>query len=258
MNGSGNPGGNPLRRMMLALDALSCETALIEAAALIAAKLEAELDALFVEDDDVYRVADLPITREISLSSAREREISASRVEQTLRGLSREAERRFGAATQRSRVKGHFHVTRARRDEAIGAAALQVDLLLLQPRKPTLVRVFVRDNRPPRVFVLCGQTPARRRALELGARLARDDHHVLEVIVAGEVDAELRRELERSGLIVVVREHPPQSAALAMLADVDNRSGATVLVAGDLLAADSRNPALECLSQLRCQVLLVN
>jgi hypothetical protein len=81
---------------------------------------------------------------------------------------------------------------------------------------------------------------------------------VLEVIVAGEVDAELRRELERSGLIVVVREHPPQSAALAMLADVDNRSGATVLVAGDLLAADSRNPALECLSQLRCQVLLVN
>ena len=51
-----------IRRIMLALDAMNCEAALMEAAALIAAKLEAELDALFVEDADVYAVADLPIT----------------------------------------------------------------------------------------------------------------------------------------------------------------------------------------------------
>ncbi len=258
MNGSENPGRNRLRRVVLALDALNCETALIEAAALIAAKLEAELDALFVEDDDVYMVADLPITREISLSSAREREISVPRVEQTLRCLSREAERRFGVVTQRSRVKGHFQVTRARRKDVICDAALRVDLLLLLPRERALVRVRVRDYRPPRVFVLCGQTPASRRALEIGARLAHDDHHVLEVVVAGELDAALRRELERSGLIVVVREHPPQSGPLAMLADIDNRPGATVLVAGDLPAEDSRSSVLEGLSQLRCQVLLVN
>lgn len=247
-----------LRRIMLALDALNCDTALIEAAALIAAKLQAELDALFVEDDDVYTVADLPITQEISLSSARAREISGPRVEQALRCLSRDAERRFTAVIHRSRVKGRFEVTRARREEAISDAALRVDLLLLQPRERTLVRVRVRENRPPRVFVLCGQSAASRRALEIGARLAHEDHHVLEVVVAGELDAALRRELEATGLVVVVREHPAHSEVPAMLGDVDDRPGNTVLVAGDLPEGGSRAAALQGLSRMRCQVLLVN
>ena len=108
-----------IRRIMLALDAMNCEAALMEAAALIAAKLEAELDALFVEDADVYAVADLPITHEISLGSGRERAITGSHVEQALRCLSREAEQRFSAVTRRSRVKGEFQVTRARRGEAL-------------------------------------------------------------------------------------------------------------------------------------------
>ena len=88
-----------IRRIMLALDAMHCEAALIEAAVLIASKLGAELDALFVEDSDVYAVADLPITHEISLGSARERAITGPHVGQALRCLSREAQQRFSAVT---------------------------------------------------------------------------------------------------------------------------------------------------------------
>ena len=247
-----------IRRIMLALDAMNCEAALIEAAALIAAKLEAELDALFVEDSDVYAVADLPITHEISLGSARERAITGPHVEQALRCLSREAEQRFSAVTRRSRVKGRFEVTRARRGEALSDASARVELLLMQPRQRTIVRVRIQETRPPRVFVLCGATPASRRALELAARLAHQDHHVLEVIAGGELDAAQLAEIERSGLRVNLHPHPAGSDSLELLREVENRLGNLLLIAGDLTPAKDRRAVLEELSHLRCQVLLVN
>jgi hypothetical protein len=247
-----------IRRIMLALDAMHCEAALIEAAVLIAAKLEAELDALFVEDSDVYAVADLPITHEISLGSARERAITGPHVEQALRCLSREAEQRFSAVTRRSRVKGQFQVTRARRGEALSEASVRVELLLMQPRERTIMRVRIQETRPPRVFVLCGATAASRRALEFAARLARQDHHVLEVIAGGEVDAAQLAEIEKTGLRVNLHAHPAGTDSLEMLREVENRLGNMLLIAGDLTPAKDRRAVLEELSHLRCQVLLVN
>jgi methylmalonyl-CoA mutase cobalamin-binding subunit len=247
-----------IRRIMLALDAMHCEAALIEAAVLIASKLEAELDALFVEDSDVYAVADLPITHEISLGSARERAITGPHVEQALRCLSREAEQRFSAVTRRSRVKGEFQVTRARRGEALSDASARVELLLMQPRERTIVRVRIQETRPPRVFVLCGTTAASRRALELAARLAHQDHHVLEVIAAGEIDAAQLAEIEKTGVRVNLHPHPAGTDSLEMLREVENRLGNMLLIAGDLTPAKDRRAVLEELSHLRCQVLLVN
>ena len=247
-----------IRRIMLALDAMHCEAALIEAAVLIASKLEAELDALFVEDSDVYAVADLPITHEISLGSARERAITGPHVEQALRCLSREAQQRFSAVTRRSRVKGEFRVTRARRGEALSDASARVELLLLQPRERTIVRVRIQETRAPRVFVLCGATAASRRALELAARLAHQDHHVLEVIAGGEVDAAQLAGIETTGLRVNLHAHPAGTDSLDMLREVENRPGNMLLVAGDLTPAKDRRAVLEELSHLRCQVLLVN
>lgn len=247
-----------IRRIVLALDAMHCEAALIEAAVLIAAKLEAELDALFVEDSDVYAVADLPITHEISLGSARERAITGPHVEQALRCLSREAEQRFSAVTRRSRVKGQFQVTRARRGEALSEASVRVELLLMQPRERTIMRVRIQETRPPRVFVLCGATAASRRALEFAARLARQDHHVLEVIAGGEVDAAQLAEIEKTGLRVNLHAHPAGTDSLEMLREVENRLGNMLLIAGDLTPAKDRRAVLEELSHLRCQVLLVN
>lgn len=247
-----------MRRIMLALDAMNCEAALIEAAALLAVKLGAELDALFVEDSDVYAVADLPITQEISLSSAREREISGHRVEEALRSLSREAEQRFISVVRRSRIKGKFRVTRARRGEAISEASARVELLLFQPRERTIVRVRIQETRPPRVFSVCGATPASRRTLELAARLARQDHHQLEVIGAGELDAAQLADIERQGVRLGLHAHPAGADTVDMLREVENRPGNILLIAGDLAPASDRRRLLEELSHLHCQVLLVN
>ena len=47
-----------IRRVMMALDAMNCESPLIEAAALIATKLGADLDALFVETHEQLKLID--------------------------------------------------------------------------------------------------------------------------------------------------------------------------------------------------------
>jgi hypothetical protein len=247
-----------MRRMILALDAMNCETALIEAAAAIAAKLQAELDALFVEDTDLYTVADLPITQEISLSSARPREISGRQVEQALRSLSREAASRFESVVRRSRIKGKFHIMRGERGQALSDACDRVDLLFLQPSQTTVLRVRITQTRPPRVFAICGDSAASRRTLDVAAQLAMQDGHVLELITLGEADEGPLAALQRHGLIV----HHHQAATGAGLADalseVENRPGNTLLIPSDLPVMGNRAQLLEGLAKLRCQILLVN
>lgn len=247
-----------IRRVMMALDAMNCESPLIEAAALIATKLGADLDALFVEDPDVHAVAVLPFTREISRSSAEPREISGDRVEQALRALSREAQARFSAVTRRSRIRGSFEVARARRNEALFDALGRAQLLLLQPAQGTLLRIRIAPARTPQVFAICSSTPASARTLELAARLARQDHHMLELVVAGDIDNDLADTIELQG--IRLNRHPMPAAAgiVELLQQVENRAGNTLLIAGDLPAGADRSRLLEALSQMRCQVLLVN
>jgi hypothetical protein len=246
-----------MRRLMLALDALNCDPGLIDAAAVIAAKLGVDLDALFVEDADLYAVADLPITQEISLSSARTREISGHGVEQAVRCLSREAEAHFTAVVRRSRLQGQFQVTRARREQALSDASLQVDMLMLQPSSRTLLRVRVKQQQPTRVFVVAADTPVGRRALELGLRLALQDHHQLELISRGVFDTAVLAAATRGGVRLQVQEQAPQAELQSLLQQVDNRLGNILLLAADTVPA-ARGELLEMLTRLRCQVLLIN
>ena len=247
-----------IRRMMMALDAMNCESPLIEAAALIAVKLGADLDALFVEDPDVHAVAVLPFTREISRSSAEPREISGDRVEQALRALSCEAQARFSAVTRRNRIRGNFEVARAHRNEALFEALGRTPLLLLQPAQGTLLRIRVESARTPQVFAICADTPASARTLELAAHLARQDHHVLELVTAGDIDASLLSTIEQHGIRLNRHSMVAGAGIVELLQQVENRLGNTLLIAGDLAAGIDRGRLLEALSRMRCPVLLVN
>jgi hypothetical protein len=242
--------------MVLALDALNCEAGLIDAAVRLAAALGTELDVLFVEDDDLYAAAELPITREILHGSARSRDLSPAGLASVLRSLSREAESRFRAAA----APGRFRVLRARRADALAEAFTDVDLLLLLPARRAPVRVYLNVQSAPhgRVFAICGATPASARALELGARLARRDHRALEVISSGPLDDALLTGLERTGLQIRRHRLEPDASLERALESCDSRTGNTLLVAADLPLATDRARLLEALSTLRCQSLLVN
>jgi hypothetical protein len=253
MNPRRSEPGVSRQRITLALDALNCEAALIETAAALATVLGAELDALFVEDADIYAVAGLPITQEISLASACAREISEQGVTESVRALVREAERHFRSSAGR----GRFEVKRARRSEALGEACGQVDLVLLLPAARSLLRSRLPVTQAMRVRVLCDSTPGSSRALDIAARLARRDHSELELLATGAVDEALLSAVRQGGITVHRHELAADSPLEDLLQSVNARPGDTLVLAADLPVTHDRERLLEALSQLRCQVLLV-
>jgi len=85
-------------RVVVAFDTASRVAPLIETGAALAAGLHAMLDALFVEDERLLRLAALPFAHELGFPSARLRRLEAADVERGLRGQI-EAVRRQLAAT---------------------------------------------------------------------------------------------------------------------------------------------------------------
>lgn len=244
-----------MRRMLLALDAMHCEPALIDAAVAVAVRLEVDIDALFLEDENMSAVAALPITREICLRTAQARDISSADVERMLRGLLREAEASFAGSVRRNRVRGNFRVLRGSRHDALDAAAAGIDILQLPTRR---TRASVRPPGQARVFALIAGGDASRRTLAVAARLARQDHGLLDVCSVGPLAPAWLDELAAARVLVRHHESVVAADVVAMLAAVDDRESTVLLVAAELLAGVDRGRLLEALGVLRCQVLVVN
>ena len=85
-------------RIVVALDTASPVVPVIEIAAGLAAGLHATLDALFVEDERLLRLAALPFAHELSFPSARIRRMQSADLERALRAQSDQV-RRLLAAT---------------------------------------------------------------------------------------------------------------------------------------------------------------
>ena len=81
----------PVRRLLVALDASGHSLAALEAAARLAAHLEVELAGIFVEDENLLRLAKLGTARVVDRLSARVRTLGAGEIERELRGRRPEA-----------------------------------------------------------------------------------------------------------------------------------------------------------------------
>ena len=58
-----------IKRILVALDASAANRTALQTAALLASELQAELQALFVEDINLLRLAELPFAREVVFGS---------------------------------------------------------------------------------------------------------------------------------------------------------------------------------------------
>jgi hypothetical protein len=85
-------------RIVIALDTASRVAPVIETGVALGAGLHAMLDALFVEDERLLRLAALPFARELGFPSARLRRIEAEDVERALRGQVDQVRKQLGAA----------------------------------------------------------------------------------------------------------------------------------------------------------------
>ncbi len=117
------------RRILVALDASASSLAALEVAAGLAACLRSELAGLFVEDDDLMNLAELPFAREFSLPGGTARPLDPARMKQELEQQAAAARRALQAEAQRRRLSWDFRVVRGRVENELRAAAAAADLI---------------------------------------------------------------------------------------------------------------------------------
>ncbi|MCU0519170.1 MAG: universal stress protein [Anaerolineae bacterium] len=120
-----------IRRIVVAVDASPHSHAALEAAVDMASRFQAELLALFVEDANVLRAAELPFTHEVGQYSALRRAMERTRMERKLRARSRRIEESFRLLADRGTVQGTFRVARGNVGSEIHSAAQEADVLIV-------------------------------------------------------------------------------------------------------------------------------
>ncbi|HKS96324.1 MAG TPA: universal stress protein [Terriglobia bacterium] len=241
-----------IRRILVALDASAHSLAALEAAADLAARMEAELVGLFVEDINLLRLAGLPFAQAIRRHSLAGEPFDSPGMERALRAQAAQARRALAAASERAAVKSSFRVVRGRVAAELLTAASDADLIALGKAGGSLTRnvrlgstaLALTANAPlPLLLVTSGAprqpilavydaTECGRRALEAAASLAEMTGSPLTVIIVAD-NPEAAGQLEKkagSGL----EGHPAQVrvARLPRLAYVVRNEPTGLLVVG--------------------------
>lgn len=131
---SGSRSTFAIRRILVALDASPPSLAALRGAVELAAKMEAELLGLFVEDINLLRLSDSPYAREILYPTAEEVPLDRESMERKLRAQAGQAREALATAAKRSQVEWSFRIVRGQVSSEILAAAAGADLLTLGRR----------------------------------------------------------------------------------------------------------------------------
>lgn len=120
-----------IRRIVVGLDFAPHSRPALEAAALLAGELDAELEALFVESDELHRMAGMPFAREVGVGSASARAMDPAALERSLEAHAREARRALARLAGARPLRWTLRVTRGSVTEEIVAAATPEDLTVI-------------------------------------------------------------------------------------------------------------------------------
>jgi nucleotide-binding universal stress UspA family protein len=194
-----------IHRILVALDASpECSSALAIAVDLAARRNE-ELLALFIEDVNLFNLADLPFAREIDRVFAMEREFDTLRMARTLRAQAEQLRRTLDAITAERKVSSSMRVVRGQYVAEALSAATSMDILLFgrtrsAPRTAarTLRAAWKEAGGRRIVGVVYDGGEAADRALALASELARTLEGKLVVITLAADNAEAERLQEQA------------------------------------------------------------
>jgi hypothetical protein len=270
-----------IRRILLAVDACDAPMAELESVVRLAQALDAELQALFVEDADLLRLAALPFAREVGLASAARRRLQGPDLEHALHTQARRAQTALAMLAAQSGMRWSFRVARGQLHAQLTQAMLGTDMItvtlggepvqLLRRRavvrslmattsQPMLVLPAGSRLQPPYLVVFDG-SPAAEHALRLARQLAGEqgvDIRILFVTARLAVEA-LRHTAEAvlgaadsSVHYRVAPDCTPETLIRAIR--IDAAGGLLLPLHDSMLPADG---VAELLARIRCPVLLV-
>ena len=193
-----NPSEIPVRRIFVALDASSLGLAALETATSLAAELEAELRVLFVEDENLLRLAGLPFAQEIEYASASLRRLDRTEMERKLQAKAERVRRTLAHNVRNETFNWTFHITRGHLTRATMEAATEAGLLFMGRESCTLrpLRQSARARgKRPIVVAYDGGEPSQQ-ALEVAATIARRGADQILILIT-ETDRQRFDELRR-------------------------------------------------------------
>ncbi len=203
-----------IQRVLVALDTSPHSLAALEAASDWAAALQAELIALFVEDTELLRLGSLPCARELLYAGETDTAVDGQAMERALKAEAEQIRRSLQRIAGRRQLNWSLRVVRGHVAKEVLAAAEGADLIVMGQtgRRPgprtrvgsTARAVVSRTSRTVAflqpgsrlarpVVVLFDATSSAFSALATGARLAREDHHNLVVLVIAPTEAAGRK-----------------------------------------------------------------
>lgn len=269
------------RRIVVAVDSPATAETVLEAAADLARRLEAELEGLFVEDENLLRLAELNVGRAFSALTGRETALDAAAMELLFRGEAARIRSALEAHAGRAKLRHHFRIVRGMVERTFGEASAG-DLLVLSlagrtvgarvgPHHAVLsalstVRNAVLLMRPGsrlagHALVLYGPEPDGSSLLAAAARLAAGTNGRLTVLIeradAGfeQLRSRAAEDVRRLGLAAELRATDPVS--LDEICALLGRAGAGFFAvrAGHALVAGADRAAL--LERIGCPLLIV-
>jgi hypothetical protein len=171
--------------VMIAADAGSYSITTVSLAVQMAASTNTRLRGLFVEDEDLMQVTGLPITREIYLTSARERSTDVQQMKRALRSVARQFEQALEREASASQIAWSYDYVRGRlRDIGLKSANATYTIL----GQPLSRRVHGRA--PRRILVIANQTSRQQQALEVVMRKYAHEAIELTIVDGGFADKE--------------------------------------------------------------------
>lgn len=114
-----------VRRIVVGLDTGPRTRAALEAAAHLAASMQAELVGLFVEDVELLHFAGLPFAREVGYPSASLRPLDVAAMERALRAAAEEVRRTLATVAAHGPLSWSFRTARGAVPDALRAAAAE-------------------------------------------------------------------------------------------------------------------------------------
>jgi nucleotide-binding universal stress UspA family protein len=269
----------PIERVVVPLDAASEHRTAIETAARLAARAKAALHGVFVEDEDLLRLASLPFARQFTLGAGAE-PMTAEQIELQLRVAAERARKELFAAAAGHGVTASFEIVRGASESALTGASRHDLVVAGALTRPIAAHFrvecrwwssieatsgpFLLARHPWRahgaiVMLLRDLSAASARLLEAAAQIAETADRMLTVMcppaLAGtEVEAWVTGRLAGHPVRLQVELAPPEPAALHQrIGELDCRCLA--VAAGGIEGNDDR--LRELAERFGCDILIV-